>query len=227
MVMNNDQEEKMKPLDILVVEDNKTHRDAAEKQLEDHNVILVPAFDYAIDYITPKEVYKENEKGKKEWMIETHDFDVILTDLLMPQGRGDCMTPANRKMGNEERAFGFPLAIIGAIQGAKYIGVITQMNHHNHPMAYTFDLIREDHEPCRLKINETTVMFFNEYLGGTCLLKDGTYTDDFDNHEEDEYVTYHNKELDRDMPVYAKNWKKALGILMENGGKNDIPKQTL
>jgi DNA-binding NarL/FixJ family response regulator len=55
---------------VLVIDDNDGHRSAAQAQLKDHEVTVVGSYD----------------EGKK-LVCQSHDFEVVLVDLLMPASR--------------------------------------------------------------------------------------------------------------------------------------------
>lgn len=107
---------------ILVVDDKKKHRDAAVEQLKDHDVVVAIHFDDAVPLINGK-------------------FDVVLTDLLMPKGSRETMGPNGMALIFDEMAFGFAISFIAAYRGVHMIAVLSDANHHDHPMSYALDYL--------------------------------------------------------------------------------------
>jgi len=159
-----------KPLDILVVEDELRHQDAAKALLQGHNLTLVDGFDYALDVLKGVENYHGT--------VERKHFDVVLSDLMFPQGRGDMQGPESKTLAHDPLPFGFPLAIIAARQGVKHIAVVTDMDHHAHPIAYTLDHLKNKAKysdiPARIPIAGANVIFFDTRdLPAAYMLKSG------------------------------------------------------
>ncbi len=139
-------------LEILVVENTLKHQVAARKMLEKHNIRIVDTFDSAIDYLSGKNKEK---------------YDVLLTDLFYTQGEGRMVS--NHVSG--ELPFGFPLALIALKEEIPFIGIVTDMNHHQHPLAYTFDFLKKP-----VRTEKSTLMFFDERdLNSLYLLKNGKF----------------------------------------------------
>jgi hypothetical protein len=178
-----------KKLDVLVIEDTERHQVSARVLLADQNITIVEGFDYAMDklvggYNKPKQHY-----------------DAVLSDLLLPQGRGDTMGPEGKYLKRDPMAFGFPISYISAMQGIP-CAVVTDMNHHDHPMSYTFNFLKGTQQ-----VNETPVMFFDiGDLPQLFLQRNGEISDDWD----DSYCL-------EDPQI--KNWKAALDNLL--GRNND------
>jgi len=206
------------PLEILVVEDNPMHMNAAKSLLSGHNVTAVGSFDAAIS------VLKREYVGGAE-LYAPQRFDVVLTDLLYTQGRGIMMSPANAHRASEEMAFGFPLAMIAARQGVKHVAIVTDMCHHDHPMAYTFDFFKDgDGEVAPLTIDGAKVMLFDvRRLPEAYVLKDGTVTEKKPDckpwdYKGDEYQLKPTPgQPEYPQYVTAKNWKAALEALRRTG----------
>ncbi len=113
---------------ILIVEDNKAHLQNAVEQLG-HFVDLTTAknFDSGLDAL---------RDGK---------FTFMLTDLMMPKGTSRTMGDRGMEMIFEEMPYGFPLAFYAARKEVPIIAIVTDINHHQHPMAYSFDYIHGVH----------------------------------------------------------------------------------
>jgi len=112
-----------KTVNILVIEDTEKHLQSAKEQFIDYTVTLSENY----------------EDGKK--FLETDSYDVLLTDLLMPKGNMETMGQEGMKYIFDLLPFGFPLALLAAKKGIKYIGIVTDVNHHDHPMSAAIDPI--------------------------------------------------------------------------------------
>lgn len=120
---------------ILVVEDTAKHQDAARALLEGHDVTIVDYFEAACDALGGGESIESISR------LAT-PYDVLLTDLFYTQGREARMT-GDHAAASEQQPFGIFLAQIAARLGIPYIGVVTDMNHHQHPLAYAFDFFKD------------------------------------------------------------------------------------
>ena len=197
-----------KPLDILIVEDKRVHQESAEALLEGHNLSLVTNFEHAVDLL----VGGDNHEGK--W--KKH-FDVVLSDLMFPTGRGRML--ADKSISWDEVGFGYAIPFIAAREGIPNIAVVTDMNHHQHPLAYTMDFLKASGKTgpiaYRFKLNDSQVMFFDiRKLPRIYQLKDRTFTEErayelSKEQREERFVLD-----DKGDPVEAKNWKAALDSLL-------------
>ena len=111
-------------LDILVIEDTEKHRESAQNQFKDHRLTLAKS-------------YEEGEK----LLQSTPPYHVLLTDLMMPKGGRETMGPEGMKYIFDLLPFGFPLVFLAAKRGIPYIGIVTDVNHHNHPISAAIDPI--------------------------------------------------------------------------------------
>lgn len=139
---------------ILVIDDTQVHLDAARQTLVGHDVTYCATHKQAYDQLAVQydrerqkvlsEQYKAKgmnwndawEKAYAESMLPY--WDVVLTDLLMPAGsmaQGD----EGQKYVGQEMAVGWALALQAAKDGAKYVAVVTDTNHHHHPASAMLD----------------------------------------------------------------------------------------
>ena len=120
---------------ILVIDDNATHRSAAQAQLKDHEVTVAESYDDG-----RKLIYHDRKHDWEE--PRAKPFDAVLVDLLMPPGlerQGD-----NReKFIDQEMPVGIFLALLAAKNGAKFVAVFTDSDHHSHPASACFDAFNE------------------------------------------------------------------------------------
>ncbi len=220
-----------KKLEILVVEDNPRHAQAALDLLKDYNVVLVDNYDDAIAKILEanpfynlkmqrdkiqnlfghfskgtqereelEQRYKTLGLAMKEELVSpsASKYDVLLTDLMFAKGTDKCL--AKDDLIHQELAYGFPVAITAANKGIPYIAVVTDMNHHQHPMAYAFDFLKKPnrYQPSRMKINDATVMFFStDDIKSLYRQEDGTLARNYVKNQS------------------VKNWKAVLSKIME------------
>lgn len=111
-------------LDILVIEDTEKHQASALEQFKDHELILA----------------RNYEEGRSALESGYH-YNVLLTDLMMPKGSRETMGPEGMKYIFDLLPFGFPLAFLAAKRKVPYIGIVTDINHHNHPISAAIDPI--------------------------------------------------------------------------------------
>jgi hypothetical protein len=66
------------------------------------------------------------------------DFDVVLTDLLVPASR-QAQGGEGTKFVGQEMPLGSIIALLALVNGVKKVAVVTDMNHHSHPASAAFD----------------------------------------------------------------------------------------
>lgn len=128
---------------ILVFDDSELHRRAAVVQLVGHNVTIVDNFDAAARALVPECLGFDKDKGKTQY--KQREWDVVLTDLLVPASskhQGD----AGQKYVGQEMPLGTSIVLIALANGVKKVGLLTDMNHHHHPASAAVDcLVYHDH----------------------------------------------------------------------------------
>lgn len=142
--------EEKKVYRILVVEDTLEHQESAKKTLAGHEVTVVSTF--------------------REAMNQSGEFDVVLTDMTFPIELGGAYNPRLATGGEGIIAhYGFVIALMAALRGAKYIAMITDTSHHAGAMSAALDFIgthgyyRESFSP-NFVINGARVMFVHAPL---------------------------------------------------------------
>ncbi|MSR86184.1 response regulator transcription factor [Candidatus Woesearchaeota archaeon] len=134
---------------ILVIEDTELHVEAAAEQLVDHTLSFASSYEEGVQYLD----------GKK--------FDVVLTDLLMAKGGNSVMGAQGMKYIFDLLPYGFPLIFLAAKKRVPYIGLVTDVNHHDHPMSACIDPLSSaywsdgDSQRSLLRINESIVGIFH------------------------------------------------------------------
>lgn len=144
---------------VLVIDDNQTHLKSAHQTLTEHDLTVCDNHDEALELLQIP--YDEEEKERllteakaqemthEQWnqayehiLKETRKpyWDVVLSDLLMPAGRNAQGNDGAKYIG-QEMPIGWSLALTAAKHGAKYVAVVTDMNHHHHPASAMLDTL--------------------------------------------------------------------------------------
>jgi CheY-like chemotaxis protein len=90
-----------------------------------------------------KEAYRVAENKAYE-MATTHpDFNVVLTDLLVPASN-QAMGGEGARLVGQEMPLGTTIALLSLTAGVKNVAVVTDMNHHHHPASAAFDCFKTD-----------------------------------------------------------------------------------
>ncbi len=110
-------------LEILVIEDTKAHQESAQDQFKDHHLTLA----------------RHYEEGKQ--FLRTTSYDILLTDLMMPKGSSGTMSSEGMKYIFDLLPYGFPLVLLAAKREVPYLAIVTDINHHDHPMSASLDPI--------------------------------------------------------------------------------------
>lgn len=139
---------------ILVIDDKTIHIEAARAQFADHKLTTAGSYD----------------EGKRliygSYSAPPQYFDAVLVDLLMPAS-GEAQVQDGLRFVGQEMPIGIFLALAAAMNGAKYVGVFTDTNHHFHPAAHCLDLFhgKEGSNSCleALDICGARVILSNNY----------------------------------------------------------------
>lgn len=213
---------------ILVFDDNEIHRAAAKAQLKDHDLTVVDTYDEAQRLLTPQldhekesaalerqfgdfNPYRSDDEAKKaeyfaakkvakEQATTYPDFDVVLSDLLVPaSGRAQ----GSMELVGKEMPVGIFIGLLAAVRGrARYIAVLTDSNHHAHPASACLDVFAGENAP----------MFFMVEGSKVLLSNNGKWVGQFDPNDlvkKLEYAEYSK----RSDTVRAKNWAALLAYL--------------
>jgi CheY-like chemotaxis protein len=113
----------MRRLRVLVVDDSRAHLAAAVEQLSaDHEVTTTDSYEEALE------------------KIRAETYDAVLSDLMMPAEPHALGTEGLKHLGHPV-AIGFVVALCAARAGVQMVAVITDANHHNHPMSAALDFL--------------------------------------------------------------------------------------
>ncbi|MBI2410936.1 MAG: hypothetical protein HYV32_03555 [Candidatus Kerfeldbacteria bacterium] len=179
---------------ILIMDDNPLHRAAAQAQLNDHELTVVSTYDDAQALI-----------GKK------HDFDVVLVDLLMPPSKKN-LNSQGKRFTRKEMPVGIFLALLAARFGAKYVAVVTDAGHHDHPASTCFDAfnpfdrhnVHNPNAPQPFKLNDAKVILCNNCI-------DYFYGDDLSRQ-----MAYGQYNTEKGKVIAVKNWRLVLEALLQS-----------
>ena len=136
---------------ILVIDDTQAHISAALQTLSEGNELTTcSSYDEATELLEEKfdkteldKKYKQYEsegiknpyeKAMKETVLPY--WDAVLCDLLMPASGEQCR---NHELVGQEMPVGWSLALVAAEGGAKYVAVVTDKSHHDHPASALLD----------------------------------------------------------------------------------------
>ncbi len=218
---------------ILVFDDNPIHRAAAEAQLKDHNLTVVGTYDEAQALLLPqidqKKVtrilkdqfgdfnpYDQSEDAEKRddyfaakaiaVVQETRypDFDVVLTDLLVPAS-GQQQGRSGEAFIGKEMPVGIFIALLAAVKGgAKYVAVLTDSNHHAHPASACFDPFNQSGiKPTPFTVERSAVIICNNT----------NWVAKYDPSNLSKELSY-EEYCGRTDVVSAKNWRALLDYLL-------------
>jgi len=97
----------------------------------------------------------------QELIKEKHDFDVVLVDLLMPASK-QAQGQKGAQFVGQEMPVGIFLALLAAKNGAKYVAVFTDSNHHDHPASACLDIFEEQaHYPKPIMVESAQLFLCN------------------------------------------------------------------
>ena len=127
---------------VLVIDDSERHCAAAREQLTaNYNLTVVTNYSQALKAIQ-------------------QPYDAVLTDLMLPASSETLGTEAIEKYVGQEMPLGFVIALLAAQAGCQRIAVVTDLNHHQHPMSAALDHLTKP-----FQINGAKVIFTNRYGG--------------------------------------------------------------
>lgn len=81
---------------------------------------------------------REIEKRAEKEATPTLAFDAVLTDMMLPGSGREMGGDGSRHVG-VEAPYGYNFIFRAAHQGVKLIGMLTEGNHHHHPMSAALD----------------------------------------------------------------------------------------
>lgn len=115
----------MKPLHILVVDDDLRNLEAAREQFREHELVTAETYLQAVQRIDEK------------------SLDVVLTDLFFPWSDGPKYPIHHRPdEATAPVAAGYPLSLYALGKGVKYVAIVSMANHHDGAMAATTDTFK-------------------------------------------------------------------------------------
>lgn len=159
---------------ILVIDDSKLHLKAAVQTLEqNHELTTCSSYDEAIKLLDRQRDYEKRDRLCAEYEAQGLErraalekanaesrepyWDVVLCDLLMPAGKTSQGDEGLKYVG-QEMPVGWALALKAAQNGAQYVAVVTDTDHHSHPASALLDF---QYTGTILQINEAKALFIN------------------------------------------------------------------
>ncbi len=122
---------------ILIVEDDELNVRAAAEQLKDHELTFVKNFvDFYNDFY--KKIVRDQNLNRdsrdKQITLSLSEYDMVLTDVNLP-------SPIDMEPQIINGSTGLLVVLKALESGVRYIGVITDANHHSaDPIAKGFDM---------------------------------------------------------------------------------------
>lgn len=126
---------KIKYMKILIIEDKPLHIASAEKfaQESGHEVVIINNYDDANCVLKHEARW---DKTTQDFVItKLLDYDMVMTDLFLPISRPHLTADVCPFEGTEQ-PYGITLMLKAMTLGVKKVGIITDGNHHTHPMIY-------------------------------------------------------------------------------------------
>jgi len=157
---------------ILVADDSQKQRIAAEVALKEHEVVVSDTFASTAELLKPEfneerfrtmlveaglpvtfRAYDDGateEQNAKYYELQDQaydpcDFDVVLTDLMMPAER-DGLGRTGLPFVGDPMPYGFTVALLALKSGVPQVAIVSNGNaddgnHHNHPILNSCDRI--------------------------------------------------------------------------------------
>lgn len=105
-------------LRILVIDDTPQHIDSAKRGLAGHHLTTATGYQEAMQ------------------LLSSERFDVVLTDLHLPMSS---KTMGDKFKLGEMVPYGMLLMVEAVRQGARRVGIVTDLSHHDDPFSAAFD----------------------------------------------------------------------------------------
>lgn len=219
---------------ILVFDDKEVNRKAAEAQLKGHDLTVVGTYDeaqkllesqidgekasailkgqfgdfnpYCSDDKMKKSEYFAARKVADEQATTYPNFDVVLTDLLVPASRQSQSPDSRLRFAGQEMPVGIFIGLLAAVRGnVRHVAVFTDSNHHSHPASACFDAFNYYYGPA-----EPLVFMVDQCKTILC---NGGWICHFDPHDLTRPLEY--KEWSkRSDTIIVKDWAGLLNYLL-------------
>ena len=152
----------MNKLNILICEDTAKHLEAAREQLAEHNVFTASTLVEAMGFLGNKvfediDGYRDTlERKGRTVPVYMGGIDIVLSDMYMPGGNMPIY-----ELGDQLSPVGVMIALRAASLGVKFVGVMTDANHHSDAMTCGIDMINGAWFSTKrpLIINQSKVVF--------------------------------------------------------------------
>jgi len=122
---------------ILIVEDKVSNLHGVEDlRAAGLTVDVVGQFDEAMGRLYGRDSKYDQINSEP---LTTTPYDVVMTDLFFPFGRENSLMDKSQE--REVFPLGFPMLFAAARAKVPIVGMLTDLNHHDHPIANTFDYL--------------------------------------------------------------------------------------
>jgi len=206
-------------LKILVIDDTEIQREAAKVQLKDHDLTIVGDYDAAADLLHPKwddwscrYRHEDNipyEQKKTEWEAHNPGFDVVLTDLMMPPGHDNLGSDTHAKFAVDQMPVGMFLAMMAACKGVKFVGIVSDTNHHVHPAGAALARLPASDG---IQVGDARMYFAHCYTEQVLKEDLSPFKSRCEGVVNDEWQR--NYQWEKENAIYVKSWKKVLDLLL-------------
>lgn len=212
---------------ILVIDDSQRHLAAAKQLFTTDELTVCDNHDEGLDLLSPMYDKERKEALQAEYKASGMDWgaardkacaetllpywDVVLCDLLMPAGRktqGD----EGLRFAGQEMPVGWSLALVAAKYGARYVAVVTDMNHHHHPASAMLDPLANT----VFSVGESRMLLTND--AGDVTIEGSehkcTHCTDGKSRWRDQVSDCHYCNGTQIVSDYGKNWQRVLDYLI-------------
>ena len=223
---------------ILVFDDSEQHRQAAALLLNEHELTIVSTYDEAENALTKsvdedkveeklkeqfgdfnpwdkdassaqRSAYRAARQEAEKEFTNHPEFDVVLTDLLVPASAKQQGRKGEQFVG-QEMPIGTIIALRALAAGVKLVAVVTDASHHDHPASAAFDFFP------RFSMGDVKVLCSN---GSGVIMVDAQTFEEIDpefldSDEGKEKYPVNTITYGREGTTYVKDWRRALNSLL-------------
>jgi len=155
------------------------------------------------------EYFAKKDAARKEATVHPN-FDVVLTDLLVPASSRTQGTKGQQFVG-KEMPLGSIIALLALTRGVKMVAVVTDSGHHDHPASAAFDTFNS----VAVVGGDVKVLCTNQAITSADESTGEKVTREFlDSKEGKMKYPVDKKDYSRKGLIYVKAWDKVLARLV-------------